>query len=428
MSSLILSHCANADRGRRPDRFWRRMQELLPSQLVVDLRERQRITVWDGDITQENFGLNDKAMAGLRERISIFIHATSSLSLRQGLPKMASIVVHPYLAAAQSALSFTHLERFVFVSTAYVNSFLHLDSILLDGTKMQECVVEERIYPLRKVQQSAVIELNNIIDFGTTPEHDYMPHPFTYTYVKHLTERLLLEAFRKEGREHQLLILRPSCFAPAQEEPFPHFEVAGSSPVTTMMCAVLSGLPVKARFTSNLADPSKNTIDEVPVDVVVNRLIVHIAFGTSGCVHAVAGESGRRNFTDVYNAMAEFRRWWWFHPGVQWCEDGTDPKKLCALANLFRGLGCSYLYRQEKTERVWQLMSPEMRETWPLWTKRSPLDMSDLSVRSRTAGKMLSTWMGKKYGRPGRWVAKAMGPGSQRGTLVTWELVFHHFP
>lgn len=44
----------------------------------------------------------------------------------------------------------------------------------------------------------------------------------------------MLEAFRKEGREHQLLILRPSCFAPAQEDPFPHFEVAGSSPVTTM--------------------------------------------------------------------------------------------------------------------------------------------------------------------------------------------------
>jgi fatty acyl-CoA reductase len=388
------------------------MQRLLPSHLVADLKDCQRITVLEGDITKENFGLDQQTISGLRKRISIFIHAASSLSLRQGLPEMASIVVHPSLAAAQLALSFAHLERFVFVSTAYANSFLHWDSTLLNHEKRQECVVEERIYPLREFEQSAAVELNNIIDFGATPEHDCMPHPFTYTYVKHLTERLLLEKFRREGREHQLLIFRPSCFAPAQQEPFPNFEVAGSSPVTTMMCAVLAGLPRIARFTSNLADPSKSTIDEVPVDVVVNRLVVHIAFGTSGCVHAVAGASGRRNFTDVYNSMAKFRRWWWWHPELQWCEDGTDPEKLCALANLFKGLGCSFLYREEKTERVWQLMSPSMRRELPLWTKRDPSDMSDLPVRGRTAGKMLSTSMERKYGRPGQWLAKAMGPKS----------------
>lgn len=389
------------------------MQELLPSHLVANLRNRQKITVLEGDVTKDNLGLDEQTVASLRKRISIFIHAASSLSLRQGLPEMASSVVHASLTAAQLAFSFTHLERFVFVSSAYANSFLHWDdSALFNNKKRQECVVEERIYPLREFEQSAAVELDNIMDFGATPEHDCMPHPFTYTYAKHLTERLLLEAFRKEGREDQLLLFRPSYFAPAQHEPFPHFEVAGSSPVTTMMCAVLSGRPGKAWFTSNLFDPSKSTIDEVPVDVVVNRLVVHIAFGTSGCVHAVASASGRRNFTEVYNAMAKLRRWWWWHPDLQWCEDGTDPKKLCALAKLFKGLGCSYLYREEKTERVWQLMSPSMRETWPLWIERDPSDMSDLPVRGRTAGKMLSTWMGKRYGRPGKWIAKAMGPKS----------------
>lgn len=386
------------------------MQELLPPQLVTDLKDCQRIAVLEGDITKDNLGLDEQTVAGLRKRISIFIHAASSLSLRGGLAKMAPLVVYPSLAAAQLALSFTHLERFVFVSTAYVNSFLHWDSAWLDDAHRKECVVEERIHSLREFEQSAAVELDNIIDFGTTPEHDRMPHHFTYTYVKHLTERLLLEAFREEDREHQLLIFRPSCFAPAQQEPFPHFEVAGSSPVTTMMCAVLSGLPGKARFTSNLPDPSKSTIDEVPIDVVINRLVVHIAFGTSGCVHAVAGVDGRRNFADLYNAMAKFRRWWWWHSELQWCEDNTNPKNLCSLAKLFKGLGCSYLYREEKTEWIWQLMSPSMREKWPLWAKRDPSDMSDLAVRGRTAGEMLSTWMGRKYGIPGRWMANAMGP------------------
>jgi fatty acyl-CoA reductase len=385
------------------------MQELLPPHLVAELQASQRVSVLDGDITKDNFGLDDHAIAGLRKRVSIFIHAASSINLRDGLAKMASVVVHPSLAAARLALSFTHLERFVFVSTAYVNGFLHWDE---NGAKRQECVVEERIYPLREPDHGAAVELRNIVDFGTTPEHSQIPHAFTYSYVKHLTERLLLEAFRKEDREAQLLLFRPSCFAPAQQEPFPDFEVAGSAPVTTAMCAIIASPPTKARCTSNLADPSKSTIDEVPVDVVVNRLVAHIAFGTSGAVHAVAGASGRRSFPDMYNAIARLRRAWWWHPEIRWCDESADPGKICALSKLYKILGCSYLFREEKTERIWQLMSPEMRETWPLYTTRDPADMSDFAVRGQTSGKMLSAWLGKKYGRPGRLVAKAMGPKS----------------
>jgi fatty acyl-CoA reductase len=385
------------------------MQELLPPHLVAELQASQRVSVLDGDITKDNFGLDDHAIAGLRKRVSIFIHAASSINLRDGLAKMASVVVHPSLAAARLALSFTHLERFVFVSTAYVNGFLHWDE---NGAKRQECVVEERIYPLREPDHGAAVELRNIVDFGTTPEHSHIPHAFTYSYVKHLTERLLLEAFRKEDREAQLLLFRPSCFAPAQQEPLPDFEVAGSAPVTTAMCAIIASPPTKARCTSNLADPSKSTIDEVPVDVVVNRLVAHIAFGTSGAVHAVAGASGRRSFPDMYNAIARLRRAWWWHPEIRWCDESADPGKICALSKLYKILGCSYLFREEKTEWVWQLMSPEMRETWPLYTTRDPADMSDFAVRGQTSGKMLSAWLGKKYGRPGRLVAKAMGPKS----------------
>lgn len=115
---------------------------------------------------------------------------------------MASSVVHPSLAAAKLALSFALLERFVFVSTAYVNGFLHWDESSGNRGKRQECVAEERIYPLREPDLGSSIELHNIVDFGTTTEHSHMPHAFTYSYVKHLTERLLLEAFRKEDREH----------------------------------------------------------------------------------------------------------------------------------------------------------------------------------------------------------------------------------
>jgi hypothetical protein len=137
--SSILAPCANADHWRVSVRFWRRMQELLPSKIVTDLRNRQKITVLEGDITKDNFGLIEQALTSLRKRIPIFVHAASSLSIRQGLPRMASIIVHPSVVAAQLALTFTHLERFVFVSTVYVNSFLYCDDALFWNLWLRAC-------------------------------------------------------------------------------------------------------------------------------------------------------------------------------------------------------------------------------------------------------------------------------------------------
>jgi len=385
---------------------------------VVELQTCNRIVVVNGDISKENFGLDDQTVSGLQKRVSIFIHASSGDIFHDGLPEVVRSVVYPSLVAAQLALGFAHLERFVFVSTAYANGFLHWDEISPNATRRQECVVEEHIHPLRKPEQSVTVELNNIVDFGMTPEHDHMNHLCTYSYGNHLAERLLLEAFQRGNREDQLLIFRPSCIAPAQQEPFLHSEVAGSSPFTAAMCEILSCLPKEARCYSNLAEPSHSTIDEVPIDVVVNRLVAHIAFGTSGCVHAVGGASGRRSFPDMFNAAANLRRWWWWHPTLQWCEDGTDPRKICSLSKRHKLVGCSYLFREEKTERIWQLMGPSMREKWPLWTTRDPSDMSDLPIRAQTSGEMLSARLERKYGRYGRWMAKAMGPKYQ-STMLT---------
>lgn len=59
---------------------------------------------------------------------------------------------------------------------------------------------------------------------------------------------------------------------------------------------------------TDLMDPWKNTtLDEVPVDVVVNRLVAHIAFGSDGCVHAVSGASYRRSPVQLLGAMNKLR-------------------------------------------------------------------------------------------------------------------------
>jgi hypothetical protein len=353
--------------------------------------------ILEGDITLESLGLDNEILSELRNTVSICIHAASSLNLKANLRKTAESVVKPSMAFAALALGFRQLKRFVFVSTAYTNAFMHFLPVS-DG-KRQDCFVEEKIYPLPSghSQRDPFLELEEIERTGDTPEYSGVPHPFAYAYGKHLAERLLLNMFGKEGKQQLLTIIRPSCFGPAESEPFPHFETPGSSPATSVLCIALASLPKKALFTSNLADPSKATLDEVPVDVVVNRLIAHVAYDTQGCVHAVSGESGRRPVQKMIHAALSLRKWWWPAPNIVWCSESTDPKKVCAMSKIFRLCGCSFLFSDAKTAELWNQMDDHDREKWNLWTRRDPEDFSDIAIRSQTAGVVLQEWLLKRH-------------------------------
>lgn len=101
------------------------MYKLLPSAIVDDLRTGNKIRALAGDITLGDFGLDKKTLHDLQSKVSIYIHSASSINLKAGLKEMTSAVIDPSLAAAEMAMNFTHLERFVFVSTAYANGYLH---------------------------------------------------------------------------------------------------------------------------------------------------------------------------------------------------------------------------------------------------------------------------------------------------------------
>lgn len=240
-------------------------------------------------------------------------------------------------------------------------------------------------------------------------------------YAEHLTERLLLRIFKAAGRETQLLIFRPSCIGPAEQEPFPGFEVAGSVPLTTATCAVIMTPPGRDRCSSNLADPAQATSDEVPVDIVVNRLVVHLAIGTYGCVHAVSGASHHRSTIACFEAMARNRSGWLARPTVKWYDESTPENKLWPASKLFKTWGCSYLFHEEKTKTAWQLTDSPMQRRWPLFTKRNPSDTSDFVTRGQNARKMLLAWLGKKYGRLGRWGVVVVCLGPQSTTLSVLE-------
>lgn len=373
--------------------------------------------VLEGDVTFDHLGLNHETLLELRESVSICIHAASSLNLKANLGKTMESVVKPSMAFAALALGFCQLKRFVFVSTAYTNAFMHFLPPN-DGEK-QECFVEEKIYPLRfgTGRRDPFLELEEIECTGDTPEYSGVPHPFAYAYGKHLAERLLLSMFKKAGKQQLLTILRPSCFGPAESEPFPHFETPGSAPATSVLCVTLASLPRKAFFTSNLEDPSKATLDEVPVDIVVNRLIAHVAYDTTGCVHAVSGESRRRLVQDMISAAWSLRKWWWPAPSIVWCSEATDPKRICSISKIFRLCGCSFLFDDIKTAGIWKQMDYLDRGKWNLWTRRDPNDFSDLAIRSQTAGVVLQEWLLKRHRIPPR-ITRMLIPGKKSATEI----------
>lgn len=162
------------------------------------------------------------------------------------------------------------------------------------------------------------MELSDLEAYGSTPEYEFSRHPFPYSYAKHLTERLLLEFFNEAQLGRVLLIFRPSCIGPAESKPYLFYEILpGSSPTTAGLAAIIAYPPIRMKFSSHLLDPSTATIDEVPVDMVVNRLIAHAAFESRGCVHAVGGSRGRRYTEDLFSAGVKLGRFWWARPKLR---------------------------------------------------------------------------------------------------------------
>jgi hypothetical protein len=129
--------------------------------------------------------------------------------------------------------------------------------------------------------------------------------------------------------------------------------------------------PTKFTFSTTLTDPGAATLDETPVDMVVNRLIVHVARGSNGCVHAVAGIKGGQNIEAIIQAASEFRRSWWGRPELVWTHDHWKSDKQSALAKLLVILGSSFAFDESKTERIWDTMSEYEQSIWPLWPLRN---------------------------------------------------------
>ena len=306
------------------------------------------------------------------------------------MSEVATSIVDPSLALAEIALGCPHLERLAYISTAYSNAHLHT---LHSGT---DTFVSEQIHPLRSTGgDSTAFEVADLQAAGTTPEYQFHNFPSAYTYAKHLTERALLSLFAQRGKSDKLLIVRPSIIGPALRDPYPYYEIRGSAPATSFLAAILTSPSFGITFCSRFPDPMRQSnIDEVPVDVAVNRILMHVSHRSSGVVHAVAGQRGRRSFENMWaKAMSERRIPW--RPSVGWRDVDWHDEGLHPIGKAFNIVGTSFLFEDVKVYDLWNKMSDADKATFPLFLE-SPEQSGDICRRRDDVRRQVERYFRKK--------------------------------
>ncbi|KAK5998740.1 hypothetical protein PT974_01122 [Cladobotryum mycophilum] len=323
------------------DRFWDFIPQHLPIKLVDRLRDSGKLVILDGDMTKPNCNLTQDALDDIRRDVSIVVHCACDLNLKKKLSLMVDCVLNPTCGLSKMALECANLDLFVFVSTAFSSTFLRKGS---DGKIVgYDARIKEDVNHIR-AEMTLDAELADLEAFGDTPEYSFVKHPFAYSYAKHLTERCLLRDFAAIGKSDKLMVFRPSIIGPAESFPYPFYEKPGSAPLTTMAALNIVCPPTKSIYSSHFSKPKEEVFyDEIPVDIVVNRMIAHVAARTTSIVHA------------------------W--RDVDWKAD-----ELCLTSKLFVLMGCNFLFEDTKTERLWESMSQVDREDWPLWASSDAMN------------------------------------------------------
>lgn len=278
---------------------------------------------------------------------------------------------------ANVALQMPELQKFVFVSTAYSNS--HLWPL----GKEDDVFVKESFYTfdtdrglsepanesLENTTKGAKEEWESIRKYQTTDIWETFDFPWAYGYAKNLTERLLLEQFWRRNALEKFLIVKPSIIAPAQSCPFPRYARANSVPAAGFTAAILMSPGRHFNFASRGSDPLNNsTLDEVPVDIVVDRLLVHLACGTSGVVHTVSGKRERLSlFGFIWPMIMKERPFPWKIKPV-WKSLNWNSTDLHLANRIFKLAGTSFDFEDTKTERLYANLSQREKSDLILFT------------------------------------------------------------
>ncbi|KAJ6093411.1 hypothetical protein N7486_008700 [Penicillium sp. IBT 16267x] len=356
-----------------------RWLEWLPRILVEKICNSSRLIVLDGDILLPGLGLSEEVLSVVRDNTSIIIHAASSINLRSPLCHLFDIIVNASDMMVDLALTCKKLDRFIYVSTAYVNTYLYPKSDEIDVE------ISEKVYELT-ARYDVLEEVEEVRKHGTSRAYESENFPWAYAYAKHLTERLLQHRFAIHDSKEKLLIVRPSVIGPSQCLPFPGYIMPMSSPGTILAAALLLSPNRNIKIATKMQNPDLSTQDEVPVDVVTDRLLCHLALGTYGCVHAVSGVKSRMGLEEWRKQLLKLRRIpWGLQP--QWIKEDWSSPNQHRVNQLYKILATSFAFSESKTMAILQelrgIALPDRQEEISDLQLFTRIDMSGLPKAAR---------------------------------------------
>lgn len=242
------------------------------------------VTVIEGDLATPGLGLDARGLAKLAG-VTQVIHSAASVNFNLPVQQAARANIVATLHLLDIAKGFEQLERFTYVSTAYVTPH-----------RNDQEPIEERLITLPEPASS----LYDAINEGKVPEADLLArtgHPNTYTFTKAIAEHLVVE----RAGHVKISIVRPSIITAARQMPFPGWidSTSGFGAFATLI-----GLG-HLRAVLGRADAR---LDLIPVDDVSTRVVAE-TFGTSanGTIrHATAGVTLTTTTGQAFDSIREY--------------------------------------------------------------------------------------------------------------------------
>ncbi|XP_046421024.1 putative fatty acyl-CoA reductase CG8306 isoform X1 [Neodiprion fabricii] len=232
-----------------------RLDELTKNLIFETLKEQggsdllNKLIPVAGDVGEDGLGLSASDRQSLIDNVQIVVHSAATLDFEATLRPTVNINLLGTRRVIQLCREIHDFKVLVHVSSAYVNSAI------------SEPV--EKVYPAPAEVEKIIKMVKDLDDkeLDIATPGILGNHANSYTFTKHLAEHEVLNASICSA------IVRPSMITAAWKEPVPGWTISKNGPQGFLMGAskgVLRRLPVASAL----------IYDYIPVDVVVNSLIV----------------------------------------------------------------------------------------------------------------------------------------------------------
>lgn len=250
-------------RGRGQVTARQRIDEVIAGVLFDRLRKEQpnfadKISVVNGELTEEHLGMKDEDFEPLKDNIQIVIHSAATIKFTEKI----QLAVDLNVLGVRRMLEFCHALKkclcFLHMSTAYA----HTDREF----------VEERIYTPAIEPQKLISLTDGMPDDLAeimTP-HFIGPRPNTYTYTKSIAEYIV----STEGKDLPAIVFRPSVVSAIWKDPLPGW-LDNFNGVAALATAIGTGVARTMVGDTNMCT------DVIPVDVVASYTIAAIWYSST---------------------------------------------------------------------------------------------------------------------------------------------------